>query len=303
VQTLSGIFRCPVCETEFTSDQDGYACKRCQRVYASRDGIVDFFVSLGESDAIDAVNKMWLDPTIVAARNLFYGACARQLEGMRFCMGEIGRRTFGGCRILEVGMGTGQFTNWMAESSAPGSEIYAFDMSWPILETAKENTLGAPRVHLFRANARGRLPFVPSCFDIVLARLAPLGAHGVPNVQAAFELLKPGGWYFEAQWKREVYETPPTEFAMQHGFDHAEHHAWRYYLPVPKQAYQAMKLELGRMADLGGEKARRHLALQSEAESADLNEQQAVPKLTEENLLICRKPERLRHSVGCSHSQ
>lgn len=291
MQTLSDILRCPVCETELTIDLDGYTCERCQRVFASREGIIDFFVSLGESDAIDAVNTTWLDPTIVAARNLFYGACARQLDGMRFCIREIGRRTFEGCCILEVGMGTGQFTSWMAEVSDPGTEIYAFDMSWPILETAKENTLGAPRVHLFRANARGRLPFVPNTFDIVLARLAPLGAHGVPNVRAAFDLLKPGGWYFEAQWKSDVFETPPTEFAMRHGFGHAEHHAWRYYLPVPRQAYQAMKLELGRMADLGGEKARRHLALRSEEDSADPKDRQTIPRLTEENLLIARKPE------------
>jgi SAM-dependent methyltransferase len=291
MQTLSVVFRCPVCETLLTATQDGFTCGRCRRDFPTTDGITDFFVSLGESDAIDEVNKTWLDSNIVAARNLFYGACARTLKGMTFCMREIGQRTFGGCRILEVGMGTGQFTSWMAEISADGTEIYAFDMSWPIIETAKRNTRVAPGVHLFRANARGRLPFAYSSFDIVLARLAPLGAHGVPNVRAAFDLLKPGGWYFEAQWKKEVHETPPTEFAMRHGFKHAEHHAWRYYLLVPREADQAMLTELDRMADLGGEKALRALALRSAAESADFIGQQAISRLTEENLLIAQKPE------------
>ena len=35
----------------------------------------------------------------------------------------------------------------------------------------------------------GNLPFRKETFDLVFLRLAPLGEHGMPNVQAAFQLL------------------------------------------------------------------------------------------------------------------
>jgi len=289
---LAGEFSCPVCKAALATAKDGHVCARCQRRFRTVDGIPDFFVSLSESDAIDAPNTTWLDPGIVAARNLFYSQCARNLKGMAFCMREIGQRTSPGCRVLEVGMGTGHFTLWLAEISDPGTDIFAFDMSWPIIEAAKENTRETSGVHVFRANSRGRLPVENGSFDIVLARLAPLGAHGVPNVQAAFELLKPGGWYFEAQWEKETYETPATEFVMQHGFTYVEHHAWRYSLMVSIEAHRASLLELQRLAALGGRKAQEAAARQSLADvNALAHQQQTIPRLMEENLLIARKPE------------
>ena len=55
-------------------------------------------------------------------------------------------------------------------------------------------------------------------FDIVFIRLAPLGPHGVSKVQAARTLLQPGGWLFDAGWQETRYETPATEWALQHGY-------------------------------------------------------------------------------------
>ena len=186
MKALADVFRCPVCVTALVVDSEGFNCGQCQRRYPTAAGVTDFFVTLGESDEVDEVNKTWLDPDIVAARNLFYSACARNLRGMAFCMREISRRTFQGCRVLEVGMGTGHFTRWLAELAAPGTDIFAFDVSWPTIEAAKKHTRGSSGVHLFRANSRGRLPVAKNDVDIVLIRLAPLGAHGVPNAQAAF---------------------------------------------------------------------------------------------------------------------
>lgn len=292
MQMSAGIFCCPVCKTILASDENGYSCTPCQRSFPTINGVPDFFVSLSESDAIDGPNRTWLDSRIVAARNLFYSQCARELKGMTFCMREIGHLTFPGCRVLEVGMGTGQFTRWLAEVSEPGTDIFAIDMSWPIIEMAKENTRGAAGLHLIRANSRGRLPFENNSFDVVLARLSPLGAHGVTNLQAAYELLKSGGWYFGAQWKAETYETPATEFAAQQGFADAEYHSWRYWLMISIEAHRASLLEQERMADLGGSKAQRAIAYQSVADVDVLtSQQQTVRRLIEENLLMARKPE------------
>ena len=177
-------------------------------------------------------------------------------------------------------MGTGHFTRWLAEAAEPGTEIYAFDFSWPIIEKAKVNAGGLLGVALFRANARGMLPFEDASFDIVLLRLAPLGPHGVPNAQAAFEMLKPGGWLFEAGWKRERFETPPTEWAIQHGFKSAEYHVWQYWRAQTVQERVAVEIEGERLASLGGPSGR---------EMREKVEDGVYLKMTHENLLIAQK--------------
>jgi SAM-dependent methyltransferase len=274
-------FCCPVCKGSLTAAAASLGCAPCGREFEIVDGVPDFFISETDQDAINDPNKTWLDPEIVEARDTYYDLCARQLKGMTFCMQEVARRTRPGCRVLEVGMGTGHFTRWLAEVAEPGTEIHGFDFSWPIIERAKVNAGGLPNVALFRANARGPLPFEDASFDIVLLRLAPLGPRGVPGVQAAFELLKPGGWLFEAGWKAERYETPPTEWAIQHGFESAEHHVWQYWRAQTEQERAAIEVESKRLISLGGH---------SWKETREKVGDGVRLKMTHENLLIAQKP-------------
>jgi SAM-dependent methyltransferase len=258
-----------------------FRCAPCGRAFDIVDGVPDFFISESDEDAIDDPNKTWLDPEIVEARGTYYDLCARQLKGMTLCVQEIARRTGAGCRVLEVGMGTGHFTRWLAEVAEPGTEIYAFDFSWPIIEKAKVNVGGLPRVTLFRANARGMLPFEDASFDIVFLRLSPLGPREVPAVRAGFELLKPGGWLFHAGWEKERYATPPTEWAIQHGFQDAEHHVWQYWRTLTEQERAAMQVERDRLASMGGPPLK---------ETRARVEDGRYLKMTHENLLIAQKP-------------
>ena len=288
---LSESFCCPVCKGTLLVSSAGYRCEPCARSYQTVGGIPDFFISETERDFIDQPNRAWLDPEIVEARDTVYRLCARELKGMSFCIQEIGRRTGPGCRVLEVGMGTGHFTRWLAEVSAPGTEIYAFDFSWPIIEKAQANTQELSGITLFRANARGRLPFRDESFDIVFLRLAPLGLHGVPSVLAGYELLKPGGWYFEAGWEQERYETPPTEWAVQHGYENVEYHVWQYRRTQTQPERAAMRIELEHLASLGC----RHRSVteaqrQESGEGIQRGKGGGVSKMTHERLLVAQKP-------------
>jgi len=283
------IFCCPVCKGSLIVGSTVFRCTPCGREFPIIDGIPDFFISETIEDSIDGPSKTWLDSRIVEARDAVYRLCARELKGMAFCMREIGHRTGEGCRILEVGMGTGHFTRWLVEVSRPGTEVFAFDFSWPIIEKAKVNTLKLTKATLFRANARGRLPFKNECFDIVFLRLAPLGAHGVPNVQAGYDMLRPGGWYFEAGWEQARYETPPTEWAMDHGYESAEHHEWGYWRTQSEQERTAAKIELEHLAAQGIQTAQK---IQKQAQEAKRipGEGGFVQKMTHEYLLVAHKP-------------
>jgi SAM-dependent methyltransferase len=236
-------FYCPTCKSSLSAAPAALTCTGCGRSYPILNGIPDFFLVHSEQESVDLVSAIWGDEMIVKARNTIYRFCTRELRGMAFCMQEIARRTGSGIRILEAGMGTGDFTRWLAEVAAPGTEIFAFDCSWPMLQTAQANLHGLSSVTMFRANARGELPFHLASFDILFLRLAPLGLHGVPNVAAGYQMLKPGGWYFEACWDREQFEDTWTAWALKNGFEHAEQHTWQYPRPVTEEEEHAWQIE------------------------------------------------------------
>jgi SAM-dependent methyltransferase len=268
-------FCCPSCKNTLNSSPAALTCTGCGCSYPILNGIPDFFLVHSEQESVDLVSAIWGDEKIVKARNTIYRLCTRELRGMAFCMQEIARRTGPGIRILEVGMGTGDFTRWLAEVTAPGTEIFSFDYSWPMLQTAQANLQGISSVTMFRANARGVLPFLLSSFDILFLRLAPLGPHGIANIAAGYPLLKPGGWYFEACWDRERYEDTWTAWAIQHGFENAEHHTWQYLRTVTEEEKFARTIEQAAWP-----------ADHKETSSGYISN----VRMTIENLLIAQKP-------------
>jgi SAM-dependent methyltransferase len=288
---MSDIFCCPVCKGPLRSTSKGFQCRLCERSYPIRNGIPDFYISESGHDFGDDPNIIWLDPQVVEARDTIYRHCTRELKGMTFCMHEIGRRTSRGCRILEVGMGTGHFTQWLAELSEPGTAIYAFDFSWPIIEKAQARTAGLTDVTLFRANSREGLPFQSGIFDIILVRLAPLGPSGVPNVQAGFELLKPAGWYFGAGWKNVQVETPPTEWAIQHGYESAEYHEWQYRRIQHEEERIAWQYEQEYLLTMMKRKYPNDTSERTGSDSNVIQDRDGhILKMTYENVLIAQKP-------------
>ena len=67
--------------------------------------------------------------------------------------------------------------------------------------------------------------------------------NGMPNVTIGYQILKPGGWYFEAGWDREQFEDTWTAWAIQHGFEKAEQHTWQYPRLVSDEEEQAWQIE------------------------------------------------------------
>ena len=279
------IFCCPKCKAALSHASDQIHCPSCELAFPVRDGVPDFFLPGVEKP--DDRNLSYHDSAMAEAKDLYYRKRARQLKGMAFCMDEIGRRTFSNCRILEVGLGTGRFTCWLAEAADPGSEIYAFDFSWPMLERARTNTDDFPNVALFRANARGPLPFAPETFDIVLVRLAPLNPEGMPR--GAFDLLKPGGLYFSATTaSAEIIEVPPTKWAAEQGYENAEYHIWRYPRVTEEGEYLASIIEGPRLPYLVPDLEKAREVIQSLKEYHGCDE--GIPGIQVEGLLIAQKP-------------
>jgi SAM-dependent methyltransferase len=282
---------CPSCKGALNGTPVKFRCESCRCDYPVVNGIPDFYVEDPKHDFGSDANVIWLEPDIVEARDMYYELSIRELKGMDFCMRELGRITDDCSTVLEVGMGTGHFSRWLSEACSSGTEIFSYDFSWPIIEYAVAKTMGLKNVNLFRANTRSVLPFPHEFFDVVFCRLAPLGPSGVPNVQYGFSLLKPGGWYIEAGWNTESFETPPTAWAYENGYDYAENHEWIYTREISREEADAMQTEHKRMSQIR-KHGRPGWPITEVEAASDGNPQgeKKYLKTTEENLLMARKP-------------
>ena len=281
---LMNVFCCPICKKPPTPAGTTLACKDCDRTYEIADGIPDFFIEAADSCIHDDdPNRKWLAEDVADGRDLSYRYCTRKLKGMTFCMEEIGRRAFPGCRILEVGMGTGHFTRWLSEASGSDGEVYAFDFSLPLIQKAIANTQDCPGVTLFRANARGSMPFKPETFDILFQRLGPFSPSGSTQQEKlgrVLEQLKPCGWFFYGGW---TAEWCTLEDLVESGFTNVEHHRWQYPYVYEDEEHLGLELEAGRTA----EEAQSLI----EERKREQNRSHGWEALKGEHLLIAQKPE------------
>ena len=291
------LFCCPSCKDSLIYSACNYRCQTCDSDYPIVNGIPDFFIEDSQHDFDSDPNVVWLEPDIVEARDVYYELSTRELRGMIYCMKEIGHRTHKSCKVLEVCMGTGHFTRWLSEVCATGTEIYAYDFSWPIIEKAIARVEGLSQVTLFRANTRTVLPFSKGSFDIVYNRLSPLGPRTTSNIQYAFDLLRPGGWYFQAGWKAERFDTSPTDWAIQNGYENAEHHEWRYARIASQQEVVARGVEFNGRSHLRKEKRAAIPIIELEGDRGiGVRGEKRFLINTEENLLIAQKP--LQKDIG-----
>ena len=124
--------------------------------------------------------------------------------------------------------------------------IYCFDFSWPCIEMTKIQIASLSNVHVFRANARGPMPFAPGGFDVILQRLAPFTPKGVERGakdQRALDLLRPGGHYVFAGWEDEYDGS--CEVFLENGFARVQHHRWSYPYHFEDEEFTGGRMENG----------------------------------------------------------
>jgi SAM-dependent methyltransferase len=226
---LSDLFRCPRTGQELLQDEtSAYSAEGTHR-YEIVDGVPDFYIDGGGAAGTDdEANCKWLDADAVEGRDRYYERC-REWEGMSFCLEQISRLSYNKCRILEVGAGTGHFSRWICDVCQPGTQIYTFDYSQPCIAKTQAQITNSPNAFLFRANARGPMPFAAESFDIILQRLAPFNAKGADKsekMQRILDLLAPGGHYLFAGWEDD-YGATCSDY-IESGFANAQFHRWLY---------------------------------------------------------------------------
>ncbi len=275
---LSDLFRCPHSGQILIQDESSAHSEDGR--YEIIDDVPDFYIDTGGADSAEDANRKWLDAHAVEGRYLYYERC-REWEGMDFCIDQISRLSHAHCRILEIGSGTGHFSRWLTEVCQPGTQLYCFDYSWPCIDQTKAQLADSPDTHLFRANARGPMPFAPESFDIIFQRLAPFNAKGMERKekdQRVLNLLAPGGYYIFAGWQDE-YDNDCQTY-IDHGFARAQHHRWVYPYTFEEQEYIGGQMENGTS----------HAEAEAQFKEAQ-NKTNGLSILRKEHLFIAQKPE------------
>ncbi len=274
---LGSVFCCPVSKGTLVLEDGTLCCKTSERRYAIHEGIPDFFIEEDEAHSIfpEDLNRKWLLEDVAVGRDIVYGEYTRRLKGMQFVMDMLGKWSHPGFRILEVGCGTGHFTKWMTEVCDSDSEIFAFDFSQYMLASTQLKIGQPSNVKLFKANARGPMPFPEGHFDFILQRLAPFGPRAFGSENWAMKYLKPGGHYIFAGWDHEFIDFERLATA---GYVDTELHRWEY------KDVQSIEEYIGGLMEGGG-----HTREEAEKKAKSVYSQPDEVRVRKEHVIVGKK--------------
>jgi len=94
-----------------------------------------------------------------------------------------------GKSVLEIGCGTGKFTEWFAQS---GAKLLAVDLSEELLEKARRRPLNSPKVRFVQGRFEDCGLDAP--FDAIVGSSILHHLELEPAIHKIMELLRPGGW-------------------------------------------------------------------------------------------------------------
>ncbi len=186
---------CPHCGSRLSGETDAFRCAACEWDYPVIDGIPRLFAPDDDAppgDVTEMVKAFYEETPFPNYDGLetVEDLRAKSRQGLfaRLLDNQISLQA----RVLEVGCGTGQLTNFLAAS---GREVYGTDMCLNSLGLAQEFALrnGIERVAFIQMNLFKPV-FPPGSFDLVISNGV---LHHTSDPQGGFEaigrLVKPGG--------------------------------------------------------------------------------------------------------------
>lgn len=150
-------------------------------------------------------NSPWSRPGTVAG----FSATAPNATLMGFVEGEHLRKS--GLRVLDLGCGAGRNACPMAEM---GLDVIGIDLSWPMLQAARDRPRRAAGSLLVALSPMDRIPARDRSFDVVIAHgiwnLARSGDEFRLGVREAARVSKPGAGLFVFTFSRNTLPAAVT---------------------------------------------------------------------------------------------
>ena len=179
-------FICPKCNSSLAAWREQptgiFSCPGCKESYTLVDGIYHFV----EDDVyLENFSFEW-----ERHARLYFTPDGQRGTERTLAKLHLTPETVRGKRVLDVGCGTGRFSEIFTRWGA--AQVVAVDLSEAI-HTAQKNLSDRPGILFVQADLT-KLPFPTACFDIILAWGV---LHHTPNTENAFKVLarhlRPGG--------------------------------------------------------------------------------------------------------------
>jgi SAM-dependent methyltransferase len=191
-----GIFQCPLCGGSFEVNAQSIHCLKCGQVYRIEDGIPMLFAPndwTGRDDVTDKIKEFY-ERTPFPNYDEFDDASALIAKAERSVFGRILNDQIPfNTKVLEVGCGTGQLTNYLGIAHR---NLFGTDMCFNSLRLAETfrarndlRRVGFYQMNLFRP------VFREASFDVVICN-GVLHHTSDPNggFRSIARLVKPGGY-------------------------------------------------------------------------------------------------------------
>jgi ubiquinone/menaquinone biosynthesis C-methylase UbiE/uncharacterized protein YbaR (Trm112 family) len=199
------IFHCPGCGGDLAWSEANVTCLRCEHVFAIEDGIPMLFWpnDWGESnaDVTETVKAFYEDTPFPNYDDFDSIASLQQKASAGLFARLLDQQVPLGARVLEVGCGTGQLSNFL---SIANRSVFASDICLNSLRLGQgfARDHGLPGVQFVQQNLFKPI-FKPESFDLVVSNGV---LHHTSDPFLAFEtisrLVKPGGYLLVGLYHR-----------------------------------------------------------------------------------------------------
>ena len=178
------ILACPACRSPLAEEEGCLACRRCNKKFSVRKGVLDFSELPATPETrrtVDQFGKSWKIFDHVEPYHE-----AQFLEWIS----PLGKDDFRGSEVFEAGCGKGRHT--VIVSSFGPRRLVSADLSEAVF-IAAEKTKGDPGVSLLRTDLK-KLPVADEAFDVVFC-VGVLHHLDRPSegLNELWRILKPGG--------------------------------------------------------------------------------------------------------------
>jgi ubiquinone/menaquinone biosynthesis C-methylase UbiE len=181
-QELAAILRCLDCGGQLRAGETGFKCPGCGRAYRLVEGIPIMMDSDPEAEVWESYFRR-LAETLGDAESANRYFNLRSFRIVRDNLLELIGKPHG-LRILDIGCGTGHFSQSLAEDN----RVVGVDISFEMAAYARKKGLATVQ------SSGKRLPFAAASFDLVIANnVIQSFRDGGPFVAEAARVLGPGG--------------------------------------------------------------------------------------------------------------
>ncbi|NQZ06186.1 MAG: 23S rRNA (guanine(745)-N(1))-methyltransferase [Algicola sp.] len=204
-QDKSPQYRCPLCKTPLTANQQGFSCANRHQFDRAKEGYVNLLPVQNKGSKIPGDS-----PEMVISRRDFLATDAYGFlqQAVAYTLKSLLDKT---ATVIDAGCGEGYYTNALAEQLSEG-QVYGVDIAKAAVRYAakRSKAINATKAQHFCVASNINLPFADNFADLICKIFAPVEPTEIARVlksNGVFMTVVPGPKHL-FELKQVIYEFP-----------------------------------------------------------------------------------------------